>query len=429
MLRRIGSRLRGQKGTSLVEVLVAGLILVIGMIAISQLFTSGGARVGESEVRSVLTQVANQDIESIRALNYEDVGTINGDPAGTLAQDEDLTVSGVAVHLHREIKYWTDASYSGPYPANYRRVEVSVYPSSDPSDTIVVTTNVAGGAQGGTIDVTVTDVTGKPVPDAQITISNTHLVPNVNIMSSALNTDDNGNTFVPGLTPDSTAAYVVTATKEGYSTAVSSPSVVVDGSPYTVIDLTIDQLSNLNVSVVDAGGNPVTGMSMTITGPDSYSQDFVSASIPVSFNNIPYSTSTDPYIVTLLAGNGYSGQQQAVTLNPNSTQNVVFTATPVTTTTVGVTTTTGIIGSSSLNLKVEQKGNNWPVAGARVSLSPGGQVLTTNSSGSVFFSGLTNQTYTVVVTCPNYNDYRPIAPAGNIVITGATTATVYLTHD
>lgn len=407
---RMTRRLRGEKGFSLIEVLIGGVVLAVGLVMITQFFASAASRVLVSDVRSVMSQVANQQLEAIRSMDYEDVGVAGGWPAGTLVPDETITVSNVDLEITRQVTTWTDSSYSGPQLFNYRRVTITVTAVDHPElSPVVLTTNVAGGQDGGTLDITVTDVAGNPVEDAQLTITNTHLIPNINISSLDTRTDANGRLVLPGLPPDATAAYVVTATKSGYSTASSSPSVLVSGTPYTVIHLTIDQLSNLTVSVVDGGGHAVTGLNLTITGPSSFSQSFVSGSSPTTFYGIRYSTDTDPYIVNLLSGQGYVAQQQAITLNPNSTQNLVLTATAVS-------------YNSSLNLTVRSaSGSHALIDKATVSLSPSGKVQQTNN-GIVLFTGLSDGTYSLVITKSGHT--YSVSP-GSIVVTGATSATVY----
>ena len=63
MIRAARSRFRiapGEKGFTMIEVLIAGLVMVIGLIFIAQLFTSSAARILTSDTRSLMDQVATQ---------------------------------------------------------------------------------------------------------------------------------------------------------------------------------------------------------------------------------------------------------------------------------------------------------------------------------------------------------------------------------
>jgi hypothetical protein len=433
IMRRLAP-FRLDRGFTMIEVLVAGFVLVVGLVLMAQFFASAAGRVLDSDIRSVLHQVAAKDIESIRGLPYEDVGTTTGHPQGTLQADEDRTVQNVQVHIHRDIIYWTDPSYTGPYPANYRRVIVTVSAAGQSRlGPIEMTTNVAGGVPGGTLDVTVTNLRGDPVPNALIVITNDNLVPHVNINSAALRTDSTGHMIIPGLTPDLTPNYVVSVSKAGYNTDFTDPAVVVkDGLPYTVVQLTIDLLATLRVRVVDSGGAPVAGLNLSIIGPDGFDEGVVSgADGSVSFANIRYSTDLDPYVVRLLPGQGYDAQSQNVALDPGTTQEVVFTVPaggPTTTTTVPPVTTsstsstsTTLAGPASLTVRVVRSGSGYPVSSALVNLE--GATLYTNSSGYASFTNLQNRTYGIVVTRYNYYDY-----SGTVVVNGASTAQILLVH-
>ena len=85
-------------------------------------------RVLASDTRSLMAQMATEEIETIRGLQYQDVGTVGGHPAGQLAAVETVTVEGRNFQIQRDVTYFEDASYSGPYPANYRRVTITVTP-------------------------------------------------------------------------------------------------------------------------------------------------------------------------------------------------------------------------------------------------------------------------------------------------------------
>jgi hypothetical protein len=440
---RIGKlieRMKSRAGFSLIEVMVGGLVLVVGLVAMSQFFASAAGRVLESDIRSVLHQVATQDIESIRGLEYNQVGTTDGHPQGVLAPDEDRMLGNTAVHIHREVIFWTDSAYSGPYPANYRRVTVSVAASGHAAlAPVEMTTNVAGGVPGGTLDVTVVDSQGIGVPDAQLVVTDTYLIPNVNITAAALRTDSDGHMIIPGLTPDQVEGYTVSVSKQGYNSDSDGPKVVVDGQ-ITTYTLTIDRLSTMSISVVDTNGVPVEGLNLTIVGPKGFSQSFASSSSPTTFADIRFSTEGDPYIIRLLEGQGYDAQEQAIALTAGTTQDVVFTVPaggptttttlPPTTTTVPSSTTTTVAsttttstGATSLTIRVVRSDTGGALWYARVALNPGGQVKYTNSSGYVTFTGLINQTYSLVITKNYYYDYR-----GDIAVSGATSVTIPLVH-
>ncbi len=424
----------GQYGFTLVEVIVAGFVLVVGLILMSQFFASAAGRVLESDIRSVMHQVAAQDIESIRSLPYDDVGTNAGHPQGVLQEAEDRTVpdmqnGNVRVHITREVVYWTDQSYSGPYPANYRRVTVSVSAVDRPNlGAVEMNTNVAGGVSGGNLDVTVVDSAGAPVADAYLTVTNDHLVPHVNIHSAAIRTDSTGHLLIPGLTPDTTTSYFVKATKSGYNDDTSEGLVVVDGLPYTQQTLIIDRVSTLTVRVLDTLGAPVPSLQVFLTGPKGYQQSIVSTDDGVTLTNLRFAAGagdSDYYVARLVPGQGYDPVDtgnltlapgtagEAILVVPAGGATTTTTAPPVTT-----TSTTAPQAQGSLMVRVLRSGTGTPVQNARVQLE-GGRSLYTDSNGRAFFDQVVNGNYTIQVTRNNYHNYQ-----GSVTVNGSTSVQI-----
>ncbi len=297
---------RVQEGFTVVEVLVAVVLISVCLIGLAQFFTSAGDRVMDSETRTLLHTIAAQEMEDIRALPYEDIGTVGGNPTGSLLDVETKTVDGVPVEVTREVVFVKDDSYSGPYPANYRRVTIIVK-ATDSADLepMQLTSYIAGGAEGGTLDITVIDLAGEPVPNALLEINNENLTPDVHIQSSAIRTDLHGHLLVPGLKPDSTNGYFITATKTGYNPSATPEGLVVNkGAPFTVVSLTIDELATLVLHVTDSGGAPRSGLALTVTGylsvdPWTSSQVVTTdANGNVSLANVRYATSLQPYVIS-----------------------------------------------------------------------------------------------------------------------------------
>jgi Tfp pilus assembly protein PilE len=294
-------------GFTLIEVMVASLVLVAGLVMMAQFFASAATRLLDSEVRSVMHQVATQEMENIRALPYDDVGTTDGMPAGILQPSEQRTIGNTSLQITREVIYLQDASYSGPYPANYRRATVTVSSVNDTRvQPVLLTSNIAGGAQGGTLDVRISNVRGDAVPGVFLDVTNNHLIPSVNLSSSSLRTDTNGRMMIPGLTPDSTNSYFVAGSKGGYNPAQNRVGVVVvDGTPFTVVQLTVDLVSGMSLHVQDENGLPLALVQLQVTGPLAVAPWAYVQTVTTdpqgnaSLANLQYSTSATPYIISL----------------------------------------------------------------------------------------------------------------------------------
>jgi type II secretory pathway pseudopilin PulG len=317
--------LASQQGFTLMEIMVAGLVLTIALIFIAHFFTASAARILTSDTRSNMTQVASQEIETIRSMEYQSVGTEGGQPSGRLAPVEVIESGGNKYLILREVTFFTDPSYvkanpSAPFPANYRRATVKVYLVSNDSNSgeliagtrvsgaigpVVMTTNVAGGAQGGTLEMTVTHLTGDGVPGAQLTITNSKLSPQVRINAPSIRTNNAGVLVVPGLPQDTGNNYVVTASKTGFNSAQLNPNIMIKQGDRHKEALVIDRLATLRISVVDETGTPKPDVQLKVTGyqsipPWTYENTVsTNESGQVVLEGIRYSTYKEPYFIEL----------------------------------------------------------------------------------------------------------------------------------
>jgi prepilin-type N-terminal cleavage/methylation domain-containing protein len=455
LLARLG-RVRSSCGFTLVELMVAALVLLVGLVGASQFFASQVARVLESDIRSVVEQVATSEMENIRAMPYSDVGTTIGNPHGVLAPMEIREADVTRVMIEREVKYYTDASYGtgGPYPANYRRVTVSVTAvdvNGDPLrgiDKVQLVSNIAGGATGGTILVKVVDSQGAAVQGARFTIVNP--VTGVNITSSEYQTDELGSMLVPGLPVDADGNYVVEAWKAGYSRDSKTGLALLEATLQEVV-LTIDKVCTMRIQAIDqTTGVPVANVSFSIIGQQGSLGTVSTGDAKVAvLSNLRFSTSSDPYIVTLLSGQGYASEHRTIELLPEIVQDVIFYVTAgseSTTTTSAVSTSTTSPGPTSTllgsaALKVIVVNSSGRDLGTRADIQLG--TVHKNSRNNIVLFEYLNLgtayelvvtahdyvTYTGVVTFTGPNAFTIVTSNGSATATGSNEAKVFLADD
>ena len=296
-----------EHGFSLVEVLVAGLVLTIGLVFIAHFFTATALRVLASDTRSLMAQIATEEIETIRGLQYQDVGTVGGSPAGQLAAVETIIRDGRSFEIQRDVTFFTDDSYSGPFPANYRRVTVSVTPvNTSGMAPVVMSTNIAGGAKGGTLDITVTDLAGQGLSGVHLVVWDDLLNPDVLYDAPSIRTDSSGHLQLPGLTEDDEAGYFVSAAYDGYNPAALENGLVLETGETTVVQLIMDRLSTMNIHLTDQFGTPLANIPLRVTGymsvsPWDYDETVTTDSNgDVTLEDIRYSTSIEPYFIELV---------------------------------------------------------------------------------------------------------------------------------
>jgi prepilin-type N-terminal cleavage/methylation domain-containing protein len=211
-----------KKGFTLVEILVGIALLAIVFLGIYGAFQLGLKVVGQSKARATAIAIANQKIEQIRNLSYEDVGTIGGIPPGVIPETQELSRNQVKFTVKTTVLYIDDpfdgVSPDDPLPKDYKRVKVKVSWEGWFGGEVVLITDVAPkGIEteegGGTLKITVLNASGEGVPQADIHLLNNQVSPNID---ATYQSDDSGNLILTGA-PTSTEAYQITVTKSGFS--------------------------------------------------------------------------------------------------------------------------------------------------------------------------------------------------------------------
>ncbi|MFA5134618.1 MAG: carboxypeptidase-like regulatory domain-containing protein [Patescibacteria group bacterium] len=239
-------------GYSLVEVVVVLLIFTMMFLVMLSVFNNGISRLNDSKVKIIATEIASAQMEILRNINYIDLGTVSGSPAGAIPQTKQVTRSNINFTVTTTVKYFDDpfdgcAGEAGGgkdpaewsrcadgtevnvardiptylnNPADYKKCDVEVSwesPSSpDPIklSTIIAPPDLEGETDKGFLLIEVLDADGAPVADANVHVTNSTVVPNVDI---AMSTDSFGRLLLLDLEP-SQYSYVITVTKDGYST-------------------------------------------------------------------------------------------------------------------------------------------------------------------------------------------------------------------
>ncbi len=214
-----------EKGFSLMETVVA--VAIFGLITTSlySLFTIGIKVVNENKARVGARVIAEERMEIVRNLPYDNVGTVGGVPSGDIAQSEITVLNNISYTVETDIHY-VDDDYDDVAPTDlvnvdYKKVRVQVsWESQLDVNPIVLVTDVVPRdietlAGGGTLWVEVYDSALSPINGATVQVVNNEVTPVVNI-SSATNAD--GVYILPGV-DIGTQSYEVLITKAGYSDA------------------------------------------------------------------------------------------------------------------------------------------------------------------------------------------------------------------
>lgn len=211
---------------SLVDVIVGTALVLIVFLALLGLLRASLMVSSSAKAKAGATAVATTQMEYIRSLPYEAVGTIGGIPAGEIAQYATTTLNGIPYGVRTLIQYVDDprdgsgGADTNTITTDYKRVRVATtYTFRGEQREVALVSNVAPPSietttGGGTLRINTVDAQGAPVAGASVRIENPSLSPAVDFTTFA---DIAGTVQLPGA-PTSTD-YRVTVTKDGYSTA------------------------------------------------------------------------------------------------------------------------------------------------------------------------------------------------------------------
>jgi len=387
-----------KKGISLIEVVVCVAIFATLSLSIYGVFTSIVKGIVYYRDKTIVASLADQYLEIVRNLPYSQIGTVEGNPHGSLPDlpnEVSVVVSGKSYQIYYAVSYIDDPSDgtvlagTDSAPNDYKQVKLYIK-SSDTGAVNSFLTNASpkgleGLASGGALYLQVFNAVGQPVPGATVHIRNTGVVPNIDLTRTV---DSNGNWVEVGL-PDSANSYNIVAGKTGYSIDQTYPSSTQNPNPTkpdstisngqaTQVSFSIDQLSNLVFNTLNQVCSPIQGVGLEVRGSkiigtpnllkfdNSYTSD---SGGQVVLSNIEWDSYTP-----LLTGSTYmiygSSPIQQANILPDTSQNFDLILGPKTT--------------NSLLAIVKDASTGNPIQGAQVYLQNGSDTVTELTGGSVW---------------------------------------------
>lgn len=384
-------------GFTLIETLVTIAIVVVFLLAIYQLYAKV-LEVGTNiRVRIVASQVASEQMEFIRNLQYSDVGTVGGVPSGVVSPSATVVRSGISFLITttiRNIDQPADGTLGGTpndlSPADNKFVSLSVacttckYPVTVENTSYVAPKSLETENGNGALVIKAIDASGNPIVNAIVSIVNSAVSPAINLSDV---TDASGVlTLVDA--PPSTENYQITVSKSGYSTDTSytphaagnpnplKPHLTVVANTVTQSTFAIDRTGTITV----AGQSPmcaaISGVSGNFTG-----QKIIGTSPDVIKTTIPFTETGAGALLSNVEWDTYSASITGTTydiagtnpllplsLLPGSNQTVTLTLAPH----VANRLVVGVVDNAGL-----------PIAGATVTATgPGGPYSNLTSIGS-----------------------------------------------
>lgn len=121
-------------GFTLVEIMVAVAILLVVVTASVPLFVYIAEATQANRARLVAAKIAGTEIERVRALPYNQVGNVGGNPPGVIQRLKTEVLGGITYSVTTDVWWWDDPSDglggaapgADPIPYDYKRVKVAV---------------------------------------------------------------------------------------------------------------------------------------------------------------------------------------------------------------------------------------------------------------------------------------------------------------
>ncbi|MDB5245159.1 MAG: Autotransporter adhesin [Parcubacteria group bacterium] len=217
---------KAHRGMSFMDVIVGTALMLIIFTALTGLLRSSIQVSALAKNRSIATTVAESQMEYLRSLSYDSVGTVGGIPSGSVPQTSTTTQNGLVFTVRTFVDYKDDpadglgSADTNGITTDYKELKVTVsYLLSGTTKSVDLVSNYAPlgletTTNGGTLKVNVVSATGTALPGASVRIQNTVLSPTVDLTTFS---DSDGVVFLPGA-PTSTQ-YQITVTKAEYSSA------------------------------------------------------------------------------------------------------------------------------------------------------------------------------------------------------------------
>ncbi len=383
----MSSNTKTQSGFTIIEVLIGIFILGVLLVGVMGSFSALSRATRGAREQTVLSSLSTQYLEIVRNIPYSDVGTINGNPNGTLPDLTNAfssTIEGKQYKIYYEVTYIDDpadgtiVAGTDPSPNDYKQVKMFIKRLSDNQITNFLTNVSPKGLEGisnaGALSLRVFDQTGVAVPSADIHIQSVGLTPAIILDRQS---DSSGNWIEVGL-PAGTNVYHITVSKTGYvgdqtypisggNPNPTKPDATVTNGHVTQISFSIDLPSNLTIRTQNQSCAAVNGINMNVRGaaligttPNvyNYNQNSSSSSGQVALTGL----AGDTYTPTLLTGQSYivygTSPIQQISVLPNTTQ--IFTM------------ILGPASTNSLLVIVKDAATGAALEGANVQLHYGG---------------------------------------------------------
>jgi prepilin-type N-terminal cleavage/methylation domain-containing protein len=176
----------GDGGFTIIESMVAVTILSLAIVVTIQPLIGAIRRISDARVVGVAENLAQGELESIRALDYEDIGIPGRTPSGVLTASREVTVEGRTYSIETMVSYAGSVTGLNVIPqggdgvqgtwdpgVDYKVVTITVIGTGREMDPVVMETIVSPprvGAHEGIANARITVVPYEPFAPSRLTL-------------------------------------------------------------------------------------------------------------------------------------------------------------------------------------------------------------------------------------------------------------------
>ncbi|HUX80889.1 MAG TPA: carboxypeptidase regulatory-like domain-containing protein [Candidatus Paceibacterota bacterium] len=306
------------RGFSLIDVIVGVALMLVLFLALFGILRASLDLSTLTKAKSAAVEIASTQMEYLRGLSYDALGTSNGIPAGNIQQMATTTVDGISYSVRTFIEYYDDpadgvgAADTNGITTDYKIGKVTVsYILYGQNKSVSIVSNFAppgveAATNGGTLSLHIVGATGANISNASVQIINTATTPTINFVTFS---DANGLVTIGGAATSS--QYQIQVSRPGYSSAQTYARTTQNANPtpgyLTVVKnqttsatFAIDRLATLQLSSF--------GVATTTTFTDTF----------INTANLASQTNTQVGGGELtLAPNTLSGSAHSISFTPN----------------------------------------------------------------------------------------------------------------
>ena len=302
----------------LIDVIIGIALMLVIFLALFGVLRASLVLSTLDKSQAAAVELASTQMEYLRGLSYDSLGTVGGIPSGLIPQQATSTVDGIPYGVRTFIEYYDDpADGTGASDANgvttdYKTGKVTVsYAISGLQKKVTLVSNFAppgieSTTGGGTLSIHVVNAAGANVSGASVHIVDASTSPAVNFTTFS---NASGLALIGGAATSS--AYQIYVSQTGYSSAQTYPRTGANVNP-TPGYLTVvkNQTTNATFAIDQLAALTLRSFSPAVT--TSFSDSFADASELSNQTNAQVSGGA-----LALASPALSGSARSTTIAPS----------------------------------------------------------------------------------------------------------------